>query len=188
MRITLYLALGVAAAGVVPATAAYENLPPVGCIVTRTERQPRAELIELVKARYEPTTKTGKTTMTMIGQVVQGCRRSNGWSKPREDAAVQYFSMRVLHDDAIEQGRRFGLTEPISAGYIASLTPDGQASYAAGKVTPELNRAAFAHLEKSGLAIATLKAEEIQVLGQAFNMAIFTGLGQVNAERAYVGK
>jgi hypothetical protein len=188
MRISLYLALAVAAAGVAPANAAFENLPPVGCILARTERQPRANLIELVKARFAPTTASGKTTMTMIGQVVQGCRRTHGWSKPREDAAVQYFAMHMLHEDAIEQGKRFGLTEPVVSGYVATLTPEASASYGAGKVTPELNRAAFAHLEKSGVQVATMKTEEIQALGQAFNMAIYTSLGQANAEKAYAGK
>lgn len=188
MRIAIPLALVAAVAGAAQADAAYENLPPVGCILSRTERLPRADLVDLVKSGFAPTSKGGKASMMTVGQVVQGCRRSYGWAKPREDAAMQYFAMRVLHDDAVEQGKRFGLTEPTLTGYVTALTPEAAVSYATGKVTPELNRAAFAHLEKSGVPVATMKPEEIQALGQAFNMAIYTRLGQVNAEKAYAGK
>lgn len=188
MRIVIPLALVAAVAGAAPANAAFENLPPVGCILSRTERLPRADLVELVQSGFAPTSKSGKASLMTVGQVVQGCRRSYGWSKPREDAAMQYFAMRVLHDAAIEQGMRFGLTEPTLANYVSALTAEATATYATGKVTPELNRAAFAHLEKSGVPVATMKPEEIQALGQAFNMAIYTRVGQANAEKAYAGK
>ena len=188
MRFAIPLALVAAATVAAPLDAAYENLPPVGCILSRTEQLPRVDLVELVKSGFAPTSKGGKASMMTVGQVVQGCRRSFGWSKPREDAAMQYFAMRVLNGAALEEGKRFGLSEATLSGYVAGLTPEAAATYATGKVTPELNRAAFAHLEKSGVPVATLKPEEIQALGQAFNMAIYTRVGQSNAEKAYSGK
>ncbi|MFT6569606.1 MAG: hypothetical protein ACJAWY_001313, partial [Sphingomonas echinoides] len=91
-----FLALGFAP---VPAMASNVDLPPVGCIVTHTDRLPNADLVDLVNAHFQPTSKGGKVAMTVVSKVVQNCRRAYGWGKPRENAAVQFFSMRVLRED-----------------------------------------------------------------------------------------
>lgn len=180
-----FLALGFAP---VPAMASNVDLPPVGCIVTHTDRLPNADLVDLVNAHFQPTSKGGKVAMTVVSKVVQNCRRAYGWGKPRENAAVQFFSMRVLREDAIERGRRFGLNEEIVARYVDGLTPDGRAIYAKGGVTPELNRAAFAHLQSAGVKIDGLAAADVQALGQALNMAVYSSIGEHDAEKAYAGK
>lgn len=188
MRIVFIGSFIALACAPLPAIASNADLPPVGCIVTHTDRLPNADLVDLVGAHFQPTSKGGKVAMTVVSKVVQNCRRTYGWGKPRENAAVQFFSMRVLREDAIERGRRFGLTDGIVTRYVEGLTPEGRAIYAKGGVTPELNRAAFAYLQNVGVKIEGLTPADVQALGQAFNMAIYSEIGEHDAEKAYAGK
>jgi hypothetical protein len=187
MHVLLKAALAAVAATGGSAVAAKENLPPHACIVQRTDRIARVELLDLVKGGFAPTTNAGKTTMTVVGEVIASCRSRHGWSKARQDLAIRYFSARLLHDDAIEKGSKFALTDAILLGYVASRDAATRDSYAKGQVTPEMNRAAFAYLQTAGIVLEGRPVEDVQAVGQALNSGVYAIIVEQDAVKAYTG-
>ncbi|MDB5703084.1 MAG: hypothetical protein JWN66_200 [Sphingomonas bacterium] len=163
------------------------DLPPHACIVQRTDRLSRPELLELVKGGFAPTTNDGKATMRAVGEVITSCVTKYGWGKAKQDIAIRYFSARLLHDDAIVQGGKFAITDAMMTAYVASLDAGMRASYAKGQVTPEMNRAAFAHLQTASIALEGRSAEEIQAIGRALNSGVYAIIVEQESIKAYAG-
>ena len=185
MRVLLAMSLVATALTGAPAMAARDDLPPVACVVQRTDKVPRAELLELVKSGFAPTTNAGKTTMSNLGQVISSCRAKYGWGKAKQDIAIRYFSARLLHDDAIVQGGKFAITDAMMTAYVAALDAATRDSYARGQVTPEMNRAAFAHLLNAKVGLEGRPAEELQAIGRAVNSSIYAIIVEQDSEKAY---
>ena len=186
MRVLLATSL-VATALIGAPAPAKTDLPPHACIVQRTDRLSRPELLDLVKSGFAPTTNAGKTTKQAVGEVITSCVAKYGWGKAKQDIAIRYFSARVLHDDAIVQGGKFAITDAMMTAYVASLDATARASYARGQVTPEMNRAAFAHLQSANIVLEGRPSEEIQAIGQALNSGVYAIIVEQESIQAYAG-
>jgi hypothetical protein len=161
------------------------DLPPHACIVQRSDKISKAELLALVKGGFAPATNAGKTTMRAVGEVISFCVAKHGWGKGKQDIAIRFFSASVLHDDAVDQGAKYAITDTMMLAYVASLDAPTRDSYARGQVTADMNRAAFAYLQRAGVQVEGRSAEEVQAIGQALNAGIYAIITEQDSERAY---
>jgi hypothetical protein len=185
MRILMMAAFAALTATGASADAKKDDLPPIACIVEKTQWMPQADLLALVKGGFATTTGAEKALMSNLGRLITSCREHNGWNKARQDIAIRYFSAKLLHDDAVAQGGKFALTEAVLQGYVASLDPAVRDSYGKGQVTPEMNRAAFTYLQNAKIALEGRPAEELQAIGQALNSGIYAIILEQDTKKAY---
>ena len=163
----MMIALPLAATLLAAAPACAKDERPVTCVYFNITRVPRNQLVALVRSGFAATSPEEKKAMTSVGDAVAVCRMSNGWADKRQAQAVRYMSARVLREDAVYQGKKFGLTDEMLTGLVATLDAAGRAAYVAGRPTPELNRAAIGYLKTAGMLIDSLTPEDMSRLGQA---------------------
>jgi hypothetical protein len=158
---------------------------PVGCIFQFSHRIPRPDLLDLIKSGYAAKTSKQKMTFQLVGETIAACRDGNGWSPKRQDIALRFFSARVLTDDALYQGREFGLTAAVVRALDAKLAPDAKAAFASGKVDNAHLVAAMTQLPSAGLDTASLTPEQIQRLAPLVAQALWGLYRQSEAAAAY---
>lgn len=178
MRIITALPLAAAILFASPAFA--RDNRPVACIYNKAGHVKRPDLLALVRSGFRPVSGDEKTAMMTLGEGVTACRSQYGWSEKKQGIALRYLSARVLHEDAVYQGKKFGLTEEMLTGLVGTLDANGRAAYVAGRPTAELSTAAFAYLKGAGLVIESLPAED----SAALNHAIAEGVTGIVAEQA----
>jgi hypothetical protein len=183
----IIMALPVAAAILFASPAFARDERPVACIYAKTHRIKRADLVALVRSGFKPANGDEKTAMGMLGDAVASCRGQYGWAEKKQGIALRYLNASMLRENAVYEGKKFGLTEEMLTGLVGSLDAAGRAAYLAGRPTAELSTSAFAYLKGHGLAIDTLAAEDSATLNRAIAEGVTGILVQEDAEAAYAG-
>lgn len=183
MRIVM--ALPMAAAMLMASPAVARDDRPVVCIYTKSHQIKRPDIVALVRSGFNPTTGSEKNAMMSLADSVRACRAQYGWADKRQGVALRYLSARVLREDAVYRGRKFGLGDEMLGGLVGTLDPAGRAAYVAGRPTPELNQAAIAYLKGAGVATDSLTAEEMTELGAIVGEGVTGIVAQQEAEAAY---
>ena len=178
-------ALPLAAAILLGSPAFAKDNRPVACIYNKAGRVSRLDLVALVRSGIKPTNGVEKTAMMTLGDGVTACRGQYGWSEKKQGIALRYLSARVLHEDAVYQGKKFGLTDEMLTGLVGKLDASGRAAYLAGQPTAELSTAAFAYLKGAGLVIDSLSAEDSAVLNHAIAEGVTGIVAEQDAAAAY---
>ena len=158
---------------------------PVGCIFQFSHRIPRPDLLDLIKNGYAAKTGKQKMTFQLVGETIAACRDGNGWSPKRQDIALRFFSARILTDDALYQGREFGLTGAVVRALDAKLDAGAKAAFASGNVDNAHLAAAITQLPSAGLDTASLTPEQIQRLAPLVAQALWGLYRQTEAAAAY---
>ena len=183
MRITM--ALPLAAAILLGSPAFAKDNRPVACIYNKAARVARPDLLALVRSGFKPTNGAEKTAMMTLGDGVTSCRGQYGWAEKKQGIALRYMSARVLHEDAVYQGKKFGLTAEMLTSLVGKLDAAGRAAYLAGQPTAALSAAAFAHLKGAGLVTDSLSAEDSATLNHAISEGITGIVAEQDAEASY---
>lgn len=185
MRILTMLPVAAAVLFSTPAFARDER--PVACIYVKSMGAKRPDMLALAQSGYRPTSGAEKTAMMIVGDAVRDCRTRYGWSATKQGIALRFLSAHVLHDDAVFQGKKYGLTEDMLAGMVAKLDANGRAAWLAGQPTAELSTAAFAYFKGAGLKTDSLSAEDSAALNHAIAEGLTGLVAQQEAEKAYAG-
>jgi hypothetical protein len=181
----ILIALPLAATMLVASPAFARDERPVACIYAKSHQIKRPDLVALVRSGFNPTTGNEKNAMLSLADAVRSCRAQYGWADKRQGVALHYLSGRVLREDAVYRGKKFGLTDEILTGFVGTLDPAGRAAYVAGRPTPELNRAAVAYLNGAGVATDSLTAEDMTALGSIVGEGVTGIVVQQDAEAGF---
>jgi len=188
-KLTVFsVAAAVMIAGFVETRAMARDDRPVACVYVKASRIKRNQLVALVRSGFTPAGSEEKEAMMSLGDAVAACRVQNGWSEKRQGIAVRYMSARVLREDASFHGKKFGLTDEMLVGLVATLDAAGRAAYVAGQPTPELNRAAVAYLKGAGMGVDALPLEDMTRLGELVGQGVTGIIVQQEAEANYAAR
>ena len=158
---------------------------PVACIYTRTMMVKRPDMIALVRSNFTPTDKGGKLAMSTVGESVNACRVKYGWSDKKQLTAGNFLRARVLREDAVYRGSKFGLTDAMLDGLVGSLDAGTKAAFLGGQPTAAMTNAVYAYLKTAGLKNDSLSAEDSNTLGAVISDGVAGTLLQQQAEAAY---
>ncbi|MDB5673767.1 MAG: hypothetical protein JWM65_749 [Sphingomonas bacterium] len=183
MRIITALPLAAAILFASPALA--RDNRPVACIYSKSMRVKRPDLLALVRSGFRPVSGDEKNAMTILGDSVTVCRAQYGWAEKKQGIALRYLSATVLREDAVYQGKKFGLTDEMLAGLVGTLDAAGRAAYLAGQPGAALSTAAFAYLKNAGLVIDSLAPEDSATVNHAIAEGVTGIIAQQDAEKEY---
>jgi hypothetical protein len=183
MRIITALPLAAAILFASPALA--RDNRPVACIYAKSHNVKRPDLVALVRSGFRPVSGAEKDAMMILGAGVTACRGQYGWSEKKQGIALRYLSATVLREDAVYQGKKFGLTEEMLAGLVGTLDAPGRAAYLAGQPGATLSAAAFTFLKGAGLVTESLSAEDSATLNHAIAEGVTGIIAQQDAEKEY---
>jgi len=183
MRIITALPLAAAILFASPAFA--KDNRPVACIYSKSMRIKRPDLLALVRSGFRPVSGDEKNAMTVLGDSVTVCRAQYGWSEKKQGIALRYLSATVLREDAAYQGKKFGLTDEMLTGLVATLDASGRAAYLAGQPGAALSTAAFTYLKNAGLVTDSLGPDDSATLNHAIAEGVTGIIAQQDAEKEY---
>jgi hypothetical protein len=178
-------ALPLAAAILLASPALARDSRPVACIYAKAMRVKRPDLLALVRSGFRPVSGAEKDAMMTLGEGVTACRGQYGWSEKKQGIALRYLSATVLREDAVYQGKKFGLTDEMLTGLVGTLDAAGRTAYLAGQPGAVLSAAAFAYLKNAGLVTDALTPDDSAVLNHAIAEGVTGIVAQQDAEKEY---
>ena len=145
---------------------------PVACIAQRMAGDGDPESVAaVVRSGFAAEGNSQQAALDRIGGAVNGCKRTNGWSDARADAALNFFRGAVLRGDAAYQLRAYGVeTDHFAAGAAAMPAEARVTMLEQGVVTGSAMTAAAAAIEAAGADFSGLSADQ--------QRALITPLGQ----------
>jgi hypothetical protein len=182
----MFLAIGVAAAGLMP-MAAHASGKPIACLydhVAHNDKIDHDALQALVARDMVAQTDDEKIAMARIGSEMGKCQAQYGWSRERQHAVFGYLHARLLFDSQSDTLDAHGITYPMIDGVVGGMSPDLRNTYLNGSVTRSMIGDAIVSLRSAGGAIDDAAAGD-QGFEVALGKALVASIAEADAERTF---